>query len=87
MGGQVSILTPLATTIALDAYFAELKDIQYERAIGTARFLKTLRGIHAEGPVIVKVFIKPTPGASLAAIADRLQRMLLYAFILCNVQN
>lgn len=76
MGGQLSTLSPLATTIALDAYFAELKDIQYERAIGTARFLKTLRGIHSEGPVIVKIFIKPNPGINLSAIVDKLSRML-----------
>ncbi|KAI7887761.1 kinase-like domain-containing protein, partial [Mucor mucedo] len=34
-------------------------------SIGTARFMKTLRGRHKDGYVVIKLFIKPESGMSL----------------------
>lgn len=34
-------------------------------SIGAARFMKTLRGRHKDGYVVVKLFIKPESGMSL----------------------
>jgi len=37
----------------------ELADLSYEKSLGSARFLKTIRARHADGLVVVKVFAKP----------------------------
>lgn len=66
MGNQLSLITPSSTTFAIDAYVAELKTIHYEKNLGNARFLKTIRGLNDEGPVVVKVFIKPTLDVDLS---------------------
>ncbi|KAG9307924.1 hypothetical protein JVU11DRAFT_12894 [Chiua virens] len=53
---------------ALDAFVAELgTDIVYEKSIGQARFLKTVRCRHRNGPLVVKIFIKHDPSVSLRA--------------------
>ncbi|KAL0634262.1 Serine/threonine-protein kinase [Maublancomyces gigas] len=44
---------------------AELSDISYEKSLGSARFLKTIRARHADGLVVVKIFLKPSPTFSL----------------------
>lgn len=66
MGNQLSLITTSSATFAIDAYIAELRTIQYEKNLGNARFLKTVRGLTDEGPVVVKVFIKPTPEMDLS---------------------
>ncbi|KAJ3310175.1 Serine/threonine-protein kinase, partial [Gonapodya sp. JEL0774] len=62
-----------------DSYVAELVDIQYERSMGTSRFMKTIRCAHREGTVVVKVFLKPETGLALHKYKDelRMQRTLL----------
>jgi hypothetical protein len=37
--------------------------------------MKTIRGRHKEGAVVVKIFIKPVPGISLSNIVKALQGM------------
>lgn len=37
--------------------------------------MKTIRGRHKEGAVVVKIFIKPVPGLSLSNIVKALQGM------------
>ncbi|CAN6598885.1 serine/threonine-protein kinase Vps15p [Trichomonascus vanleenenianus] len=74
MGSQLSILaTP--PTVAIDAYLAELGDIQYDKIIGNARFMKTLRGLHEDGLVVVKVFIKPSPDLRLSKTTKELKQI------------
>ncbi|CAL1709651.1 unnamed protein product [Somion occarium] len=54
------------TSGALDSFVTELgSDIVYERSLGSARFLKTVRCRHKNGYLVVKIFIKPDPGLSL----------------------
>ncbi|KAG0024457.1 Serine/threonine-protein kinase [Entomortierella chlamydospora] len=38
-------------------------------SLGSARFMKTIRGRHKEGSVVVKIFVKPEAGFSLKRIA------------------
>ncbi|CDZ98598.1 arm repeat-containing protein [Phaffia rhodozyma] len=46
----------------LDSYVEELgKDVVYEQSIGTSRFLKTIKGRHRNGPLLIKIFIKNEP--------------------------
>ncbi len=39
----------------------ELGDLVYDKSIGTARFMKAVRARHHDGPVLVKVLVKPYP--------------------------
>jgi phosphoinositide-3-kinase regulatory subunit 4 len=75
MGGQLSLIAPSASTISIEAYVSELGDIQYEKNLGNARFLKTLKGLHEEGMVVVKVLIKPTPAIKLDQVGNELISM------------
>ncbi|KAI0080417.1 hypothetical protein K474DRAFT_1589825 [Panus rudis PR-1116 ss-1] len=63
MGNAQSLTRP---TGALDSFVAELgSDVVYERSLGSARFLKTVRCRHKNGYLVVKIFVKPDPGLSL----------------------
>lgn len=42
-------------------------------SLGSSRFLKTVKCGHRNGPLVVKVFIKPDPGLSLRTYARRLK--------------
>ncbi|KAG0049019.1 Serine/threonine-protein kinase [Gryganskiella cystojenkinii] len=59
MGNSVSTVTPSAATAGIDSYVSELGDIHYEKSLGSARFMKTIRGRQREGSVVVKIFVKP----------------------------
>ncbi|KAF8352075.1 hypothetical protein F5887DRAFT_1068440 [Amanita rubescens] len=74
MGNTPSASTLTRTTGALDSFIAELgNDIIYERSLGTARFLKTIRCRHRNGYLVIKVFVKPDPGLSLINYQKRLK--------------
>ncbi|GES86228.1 ARM repeat-containing protein [Rhizophagus clarus] len=73
MGNNISSTTASIATAGIDSYVSELKDIQYEKSLSSARFMKTIRGRHKEGAVVVKIFIKPVPGLSLSNIVKALQ--------------
>lgn len=82
MGVQISRTAPPASSIAIDAYLAEIEDVSYEGKLGNARFLKTVRGVTSNGAsVVIKVFIKPNAdvhrqlsdlGQQLKTIKDRI---------------
>ncbi|PHH64615.1 hypothetical protein CDD81_4226 [Ophiocordyceps australis] len=57
MGQGFSLATPSAGSAGID--IAQLQDIQYEKSIGNARFMKSIRGRHENGVVLVKVLVKP----------------------------
>ncbi|KHN97930.1 phosphoinositide 3-kinase regulatory subunit 4 [Metarhizium album ARSEF 1941] len=63
MGQGFSLATPSAGSAGID--IAQLQDVQYERSIGNARFMKSTRGRHEHGVVLVKVLVKPYAGVSL----------------------
>ncbi|KAG9325386.1 hypothetical protein KVV02_002622 [Mortierella alpina] len=69
MGNSVSTFTPSAATAGIDSYVSELGDIHYEKSLGSARFMKTIRGRQKEGSVVVKIFVKLETGFSLKRIA------------------
>ncbi|KAI0364206.1 hypothetical protein BV20DRAFT_1108288 [Pilatotrama ljubarskyi] len=70
--GNVQSLT--RTSGALDSFVAELgNDVVYERSLGSARFLKTVKCRHKNGYLVVKIFIKPDPGLSLRKYHRRLK--------------
>ncbi|PHH88640.1 hypothetical protein CDD83_7270 [Cordyceps sp. RAO-2017] len=57
MGQGFSLATPSAGSAGID--IAQLQDVQYERSIGNGRFMKSIRGRHENGVVLVKVLVKP----------------------------
>ncbi|KAF9586481.1 Serine/threonine-protein kinase [Lunasporangiospora selenospora] len=84
MGNSLSTVTPSTATAGIDSYVSELGDIHYEKrqvfltlphqvplatgSLGSARFMKTIRGRQKEGSVVVKIFVKPESGFSLKRI-------------------
>ncbi|CAD6933253.1 unnamed protein product [Tilletia laevis] len=48
-------------------------DVQYERSMGSSRFLKAIRARHRCGPLVVKTFVKPDAGVSLRPLVRRLR--------------
>ncbi|KAL1709450.1 hypothetical protein EV121DRAFT_252818 [Schizophyllum commune] len=74
MGNVQSGSTLTRTTGALDSFVGELGgDVVYDKSLGAARFLKTVKCRHPNGFLVVKIFIKPDPGLSLRTYARRLK--------------
>lgn len=59
MGQGFSLAAPTAGAAGIDV--PELGDLVYEKSIGAARFMKSIRARHHDGVVLVKVLIKPYP--------------------------
>ncbi|KAK0643680.1 hypothetical protein B0T16DRAFT_187758 [Cercophora newfieldiana] len=57
MGQGFSLMAPPPGAAGIDV--PELADLVYEKSIGTARFMKSIRARHHDGVVLVKVLIKP----------------------------
>lgn len=57
MGQGFSLATPSAGSAGID--IPQLGDVQYEKSIGNARFMKSIRGRTDNGVVLVKVLVKP----------------------------
>ncbi|RDA95176.1 hypothetical protein CP533_1897 [Ophiocordyceps camponoti-saundersi (nom. inval.)] len=64
MGQGFSLATPSAGSATIDV--AQLQDVQYERSIGNGRFMKSIRGRHENGVVLVKVLVKPFADVNLS---------------------
>lgn len=76
MGQGFSLATPSAGSAGIDV--AQLQDVQYERSIGNARFMKSIRGRHEHGVVLVKVLVKPYAEVNL----DQYKKKLLSKLVL-----
>ncbi|KAK3323651.1 hypothetical protein B0T19DRAFT_372754 [Cercophora scortea] len=59
MGQGFSLAAPPAGAAGIDV--PELADLVYEKSLGAARFMKSIRARHHDGVVLVKVIIKPYP--------------------------
>ncbi|KAH8594390.1 hypothetical protein B0O99DRAFT_687625 [Bisporella sp. PMI_857] len=57
MGQGLSLTTLSAGSAGIDV--PQLADLVYERSMGTARFMKSIRARHQDGVVLVKVMVKP----------------------------
>ncbi|TVY84291.1 Serine/threonine-protein kinase ppk19 [Lachnellula suecica] len=64
MGQGFSVTTLSAGSAGIDV--PELADLSYERTMGNARFMKSIRARHQGGVVLVKVVVKTLPTMSLA---------------------
>ncbi len=72
MGQGYSLTTPSAGSAGIDV--PELSDLVYEKSIGSARFLKSIRARHHDGVVLIKVLVKPYTPMNLASYRDKIMR-------------
>ena len=63
MGQAFSLATLSAGSAGIDV--PELSDLSYEKSLGTARFMKSIRARHQHGLVVVKLVMKPFPQLDL----------------------
>ncbi|CAK7270816.1 Serine/threonine-protein kinase [Sporothrix epigloea] len=70
MGQGYSLTTPSVGSAGIDV--PELADLVYEKSVGAARFMKSIRARHKDGAVLIKVLVKPYTPMSLGAYRDRL---------------
>ena len=72
MGQGFSLTTLSAGSAGIDV--PELSDLTYEKSLGSARFLKTIRARHQHGLVTVKVAVKPFPSFELGTYVKAIRR-------------
>lgn len=72
MGQSYSLATPYAGSAGIDDV-PELADLQHERSLGTARFMKSIRARQRDGVALAKVTVKPYP-LSLKEIGRQIRR-------------
>jgi phosphoinositide-3-kinase regulatory subunit 4 len=70
MGQGFSLATPSAGSAGID--IPQLGDVHYERSIGNARFMKSIRGRTEQGVVLVKVLVKPYTEVKLDKYKERI---------------
>jgi phosphoinositide-3-kinase regulatory subunit 4 len=63
MGQGYSLTTLSAGSAGIDV--PELADLTYEKSLGSARFMKSIRARHQLGLVFVKAIVKPYPSMKL----------------------
>lgn len=81
MGQGYSLTTLSAGSAGIDV--PELADLTYEKSLGNARFMKSIRARHKDGLVVAKVVMKPYSSMKL----DEYVRVLLStasgSFLIC----
>ncbi|KAI8056579.1 hypothetical protein BDF22DRAFT_666984 [Syncephalis plumigaleata] len=87
MGNQVSSMTPSTVTAGITSYVAELGNIEYEKSMGNARFLKTVRGRVSDtsSAIVTKIFVKPDLTLALHAYVKRAEDESQKSFYIPNV--
>ena len=63
MGQTFSLAALSAGSVGIDV--PELSDLTYEKSLGTARFMKSVRARNQHGLVVVKLVMKPFPQMDL----------------------
>lgn len=75
MGQGFSLTTLSAGSANIDV--PELSDLRYEKSLGAARFMKSVRARHRDGLVVTRVVMKPYAQFNLDVYAKRLSGWLL----------
>jgi phosphoinositide-3-kinase, regulatory subunit 4 len=70
MGQTYSLTTLSSGSASIDV--PELADLSYEKSLGTARFMKSIRARHVLGLVFVKAFVKAYPSMDLQSEVRRI---------------
>lgn len=72
MGQTFSLAAVSAASAGIDA--PEISDLIYEKSLGTARLMKSIRARHQHGLVVVKVVVKPFPQLELRKYIQAIRR-------------
>ena len=72
MGQTFSLATFTPGGAGIDV--PELADLSYEKSLGTARFMKSIRARHQHGLVVVKLVMKPFPQLDLGKYVQEIRR-------------
>ena len=72
MGQGFSLTTLSAGSAGIDV--PELSDLSYEKSLGTARFMKSIRARHQHGLVVIKVAVKPFQAFELGKYVKAIRR-------------
>ncbi|KAI4252569.1 MAG: hypothetical protein LQ352_004231 [Teloschistes flavicans] len=72
MGQGYSLTTLSSGPASIDA--SELSDLSYEKSLGQARLVKSIRARHHDGLVVVKLVMKPYPQLDLSKYVRALRR-------------
>ena len=72
MGQNFSLATLSSGAAGIDV--PELSDLMYEKSLGTARFMKSIRARHRHGIVVVKLVMKPYPQVDLGRYVKAIRR-------------
>ena len=78
MGQGYSLTTPSAGPAGID--IPEFGDLVYEKSLGSARFMKSIRARHHDGVLLVKVLVKPYTPMSLD---EYKQKIIRTSFVVC----
>ena len=81
MGQGYSLTTLSAGSAGIDV--PELADLVYERSLGTARFMKSIRARHRHGLVFVKVAMKPYQSMKLEEYVRAILRTFVHSCMGC----
>lgn len=71
MGQTFSLATLSAGSAGIDV--PELSDLIYEKSLGSARFMKSIRARNQNGLVVVKLVMKPYPQLDLGNYVRRIR--------------
>lgn len=78
MGQGYSLTSLSAGSAGIDV--PELADLVYEKSLGTARFMKSIRARQQNGLVFVKVIMKPYPNMRLEPYVKAILREFYHYF-------
>lgn len=72
MGQSFSVPTLSSGPAGIDV--PELSDLSYEKSLGQARLMKSIRARHRNGLVVVKLAMKPYPQLDLGKYVRAIRR-------------
>ena len=81
MGQGYSLTTLSAGSAGIDV--PELADLTYEKSLGNARFMKSIRARHKDGLVVAKVVMKPYSSMKLDEYVQVLLSTISSSFLIC----
>jgi phosphoinositide-3-kinase regulatory subunit 4 len=83
MGQGYSLTTLPAGSATIDV--PELSDLEFEKSLGNARFMKCIRARRKEGLVVAKIVMKPSPNKNWDNYVHELSgKSLLYALTMVS---
>ncbi|MFH4975365.1 hypothetical protein AB6A40_002074 [Gnathostoma spinigerum] len=71
MGNVLSAPIP-SQILPVEAYLSEIPEMEFVQSLGSTRFMKVARANHAEGAILVKVFLIQDPSFSIEPYRDQI---------------